>query len=232
MTDQDRGPGSATPPAGSDLGRRVRFRRCRLGLSLAEVAARAGASPGYLRHVEEDPAEPGAEFLLRLADALDTTVAELVGGTVEFPPGLAGAAARPEVLVLDTAACWTHLGTHGVGRVAVTVDDAPAIFPVNYTVTDGGIAFRTAPESGPAAAAGDRAALEVDHLDDAFGEGWSVLVVGPARAVTDPAEDRRLTAAAHSDPWVGARPLWIALDPVHLTGRRIHATGRPAPVSA
>ncbi|GAA3193467.1 MULTISPECIES: pyridoxamine 5'-phosphate oxidase family protein [Streptomyces] len=230
--DQDRGPGATPPPAGSDLGRRVRFRRRRLGLSLAEAAARAAASPGYLRHVEEEPAQPGAAFLLRLADALETTVAELVGGTAEFPPGLAGAAARPEVLVLDAADCWAHLATHGVGRLAVTVDDAPAIFPVNYTVTDRRIAFRTAPESGPAAAAGHRAALEADHLDDAFGEGWSVLVVGPARAVTDAAEAHRLTTAAPSGPWVGPHPLWIVLDPERVTGRRIRAAGMPLSTSS
>ncbi|MFD9813499.1 helix-turn-helix domain-containing protein [Streptomyces sp. NPDC059080] len=231
MTDQERAPGPVPRPTGSDLGRRVKFRREHLGLTREEVAARTAASPRYLRHVEEDPAQPGTAFLLRLADALDTTLAELVGGTVEFPPGLAGAAARPEVLVLDTAACWAHLSTHGVGRLAVTVDDAPALFPVNYTVADGKIAFRTATESGPAAAAGHRVALEVDHLDEAWSEGWSVLVVGPARTVTDAAEAHRLTAAARSSPWVGARPLWMVLDPERITGRRIRATGFSAPAT-
>ncbi|MFF9481866.1 helix-turn-helix domain-containing protein [Streptomyces sp. NPDC014733] len=224
MTAQERGSGPAPPPAGSDLGRRTRARRQQLALTREEVATRAAASPGYLRYVEESDARPGIAFLLRLADALDTTVAELAGRTVELPPGLAEAAARPEVLALSTTECWARLSTHGVGRIAVTVDGSPAIFPVNYTVTGDKIAFRTAPGSGPAAAAGGRAALEVDHIDDAFSEGWSVLAVGPARTVTSDTDARWLGTVARSAPWVGERPQWIVLEPDRITGRRIRAT--------
>ncbi|MFD9813387.1 helix-turn-helix domain-containing protein [Streptomyces sp. NPDC059080] len=233
MSCQERGPGPTPPRDGSDLGRRVRFRRRQLGLTREEVAARAAASPGYLRYVEEHAALPGIAFLLRLADALDTTVAELAGQTVELPPGLAEAVVRPEVLVLvlSVAACWEHLSTHGVGRLAVTVDGVPAIFPVNYTVAGEKIAFRTAPESGPAEAAGRQAALEVDHIDDAFRQGWSVLVIGSARTATSDTDARRLERAARSGPWVGERPQWIVLDPTRITGRRIRATGAPTSTS-
>src|SRR5438105_9813849 len=58
---------------GSDLGRRATLRRQQLGLSREEVAARAGASPDYVRYVEERAADPDIGFLLRLADALETT---------------------------------------------------------------------------------------------------------------------------------------------------------------
>uniref|UniRef100_UPI00099FA13D pyridoxamine 5'-phosphate oxidase family protein n=1 Tax=Streptomyces noursei TaxID=1971 RepID=UPI00099FA13D len=42
------------------------------------------------------------------------------------------------------------LSTHGIGRVAVTPNDTPAVFPVNYTVVDDVIAYRTQAGSGPA----------------------------------------------------------------------------------
>ncbi|MFI0786299.1 helix-turn-helix domain-containing protein [Streptomyces lydicus] len=230
MTNQDPGPGSEPVRTRSDLGRRATLRRQQLGLTREEVAARAAASPGYLQYVEESAAEPSIGFMLRLAGALDTTVAELVGGTEELPAGFGKAAAHPEVLVLSPAECRERLSTHGVGRVAMTVDDAPAIFPVNYTVADELIAYRTAPEAGPAAAAGQEVAMEVDHIDDAFSQGWSVLVVGRAHVVANAYEARRLEEHAHTAPWVGdGRHQWIAIHPTRITGRRIRVMGARAP---
>ncbi|WP_411124072.1 helix-turn-helix domain-containing protein [Streptomyces sp. x-19] len=228
----DRASGSGTEPGRgrSDLGRRIAARRQQLGLSRAEVAARAAASPGYLAYVEEHAAEPSIGFLLRLAGALDTTVAELTGSTVDLPTGFGQAGAHPEVLALGPAECRELLSTHGIGRVAVTVDDTPAVFPVNYTVVDDVIAYRTQAGSGPAAAAGHEAALEVDHIDDAFSQGWSVLAVGPAEVVTGFYESRRFEEQAYSAPWVGSgRYQWIALRPHHLSGRRIRVPGAPTP---
>ncbi|MCF3142537.1 helix-turn-helix domain-containing protein [Streptomyces platensis] len=229
MTNKEPDPRSEPVRTGSDLGRRAALRRQQLGLTREEVAARAAASPGFLQYVEESAADPGIGFLLRLASALDTTVAELAGGTTELPAGFGKAAAHPEVLVLSPAECRERLSTHGVGRVAVTVDDAPAVFPVNYTVADELIAYRTAPEAGPAAAAGQEVAMEVDHIDDAFSQGWSVLVVGRAHMVTNSYESRRLEEHAHTGPWVGdGRYQWIAIHPTRITGRRIRVMGSHA----
>ncbi|MEW1750623.1 helix-turn-helix domain-containing protein [Streptomyces angustmyceticus] len=233
MTNREPDSGSEPLRPRSDLGRRVALRRQQLGLTREEVAARAAASPGFLQYVEESAAEPGIGFMLRLAGALDTTVAELVGGTMELPAGFGKAAPHPEVLVLSPAECRERLSTHGVGRVAVTVDDTPAVFPVNYTVADELIAYRTAPEAGPAAAAGHEVALEVDHIDDAFSQGWSVLVVGRAHVVTDSSESRRLEEHARTAPWVGdGRHEWIAIRPTRITGRRIRVMGTHAPSRA
>ncbi|MEU8995382.1 pyridoxamine 5'-phosphate oxidase family protein [Streptomyces caniferus] len=229
MTKSEKGSDSKISGTRSDLGRRAALRRQQLGLTREEVASRAAASPGYLQYVEESAADPNIGFMLRLAGALETTVAELAGGTMELPAGFGKAAAHPEVLVLSPAECRERLSTHGVGRVAVTVDDAPAVFPVNYTVSDELIAYRTAPEAGPAAAAGQDVALEVDHIDDAFSQGWSVLVAGHAHVVTDPYEARRLEERAHTGPWVGdGRHQWIAIHPNRITGRRIRVMGAHA----
>ncbi|MFF0622285.1 helix-turn-helix domain-containing protein [Streptomyces sp. NPDC004296] len=226
----DRATGSGAEPARdrSDLGRRAALRRQQLGLTREEVASRAAASPGYLQYVEEHGAEPSIGFLLRLAGALDTTVAELTGGTADLPPGLGKAGAHPEVLALGPDECRELLATHGVGRVAVTLDEAPAVFPVNYTVVDDVIAYRTQAGSGPAAAAGHEVALEVDRIDEAFSQGWSVLAVGPAEVVTGFYASRKFEEQAYSAPWVGGgRYQWIAIRPTRLSGRRIRVPGAP-----
>jgi transcriptional regulator with XRE-family HTH domain len=219
-----------SPTGRTDLGRRAAFRREQLGLSREEVAARAAASPGYLQYVEERAATPGIGFMLRLAHALQTTVEELTGGTADLPEGFGRAGNRPQLLELSFDECRERLSTHGVGRVALTVDGEPAVFPVNYTVAGDRIAYRTAPGSGPSEAAGKEVALEVDHIDDAFSQGWSVLAVGPAHVVTDLDDILALEEYAFTAPWVGGgRQQWIVMRPTRITGRRIRVQGLATP---
>lgn len=222
MTEQLSSRTAESPPMG-DLGRRLVQRRTLLGLSCEETAARAGMATSYLRYLEEQPVvAPGMGALLRLAGALLTTVTELTGGDHERPPGPGRAARHAEFTALTTAECRALLSTHGVGRLAVPTATGPAVVPVNYTVVDGAIVFRTAVGSTPALAAGLPVAFEVDRIDDAFSSGWSVLVRGDARAVTDLAEARRLDGVAYSAPWSGGRrTLWIRIEPRVLSGRRI-----------
>ena len=98
----------------------------------------------------------------------------------------------------------------------------PVIVPVNYSVVDGAIVYRTAPGAMPSRAAGRQVTFEIDRIDDAFGEGWSVLALGRARTVTDADDVRRLTEHAFSTPWTGGvREEWVRIDALSLTGRRI-----------
>jgi len=213
---------SRRPSDPGDIGRRVALQRERLGLTREEVAARAAMAPGYLAYLEENPASPSGPGLLRLAAALETTVDWLRGGGADLPPGRGRAAYHPELYELDEEQCRARLATHGVGRVAVSTPDGPAIVPVNYLVAGDEIAFRTAPGSTPAAAVGQEVAFEVDHLDEIVKRGWSVLVVGLARAAGE-AEAARLTARAPSEPWAGGeRDQWVIVRPERITGRRIH----------
>ncbi|GGZ19499.1 helix-turn-helix domain-containing protein [Streptomyces poonensis] len=208
-----------------DLGRRIAQCRTELGVTREETAARAGMATGYLQHLEEHPtASPEAAVLLRLAGALETTVKHLTGGDTELPPGLGQAARTPEFTELTEEECRALLSTHGVGRLAVYTLPGPVIVPVNYSVVDGAIVLRTAPGSTPSQAVGRQVGFEVDHIDEAFSEGWSVLVRGRAWAVTDPAEKARLAARAYSTPWAGGRrEQWLRIEPVIVTGRRITA---------
>ncbi|MGX5210918.1 helix-turn-helix domain-containing protein [Streptomyces violaceus] len=206
-----------------DLGRRITQRRTELGLTRQETATQAGMAPAYLQYLEERPtADPGAGTLLRLAGVLKTTVWHLTGGDTELPPGLGRASRTPRFTELTEAECRSLLSTHGVGRLAVPTGSGPVVIPVNYSVVDGAIVFRTDPGTTPAEAVGQQVAFEVDRIDEAFSEGWSVLVRGPARAVTDPDEVARLAEQAYSTPWAGGRrELWLRIEPVAVTGRRI-----------
>lgn len=67
-----------------DLGRRVAARRQELGLSRAQLASRAGMAASYIGYLEEHPANVGNGGLMRLADALATTPAVLLGSGGEL----------------------------------------------------------------------------------------------------------------------------------------------------
>ncbi|WP_329138887.1 pyridoxamine 5'-phosphate oxidase family protein [Streptomyces sp. NBC_01476] len=214
---------ASSASAQGDVGRRLAQRREQLSLTRTQAAERAGVDPGYLEYVEEQPgASPGAEFLLRMADALDTTLSHLRGGDTGLPPGTGRAARNPRFTELDAAECRALMADHGVGRIGVRTPEGPAIVPVNYDVVDGAVVFRTAPGSAPSLAAGHETAFEVDRIDDALSRGWSVLVTGPAARVTDPETVRHLTARAYTTPWAGGeRDEWIRLEPARVSGRRI-----------
>lgn len=218
------------PHAMGDLGRRVATRRARLGLSREEVAERAGSTPGYIAYVEEEIPNAGPGFLSRLANALETTVEDLAGYTADLPQGGDVAGHDPRMEEIDAAECWALLDDHGVGRIATEGQDGLVVFPVNYQVVDGKIVFMTADDSdlARASASGVEIAFEQDRVDEAFSQGWSVLVVGAARTVSDRSEAARLKEAAHSEPWAGGeRGTVVTLAPRRVTGRRVVVPGAP-----
>ncbi|MFF4054866.1 helix-turn-helix domain-containing protein [Streptomyces sp. NPDC001668] len=213
---------TAGSPRG-DLGRRIAVRRKALDLSREEAAAQTGVAASYLQYLEEFPgAAPGRSVLLRLAEVLHTTVTDLAGGDSDQTPGPGRAGSDPTFAELTVQECRELLSTHGVGRVAIPTVSGPVIVPVNYSVVDGAIVYRTAPGAMPSRAAGCQVTFEIDRIDDAFSEGWSVLAIGRARTVTDADDVRRLTEHAFSTPWAGGpREEWVRIDALSLTGRRI-----------
>ncbi|MFJ9898337.1 helix-turn-helix domain-containing protein [Streptomyces sp. NPDC091280] len=222
MTEQTEARTADGSPAG-DLGRRLAARRVELGLSQGQTAARACMATPYLQYLEEHAGSaPSRGVLLKLAAVLETSVSALTGGDVDLPPGTGQAGRAPEFTELSRTECGDLLSTHGVGRLALSTDRGPVIVPVNYSVVDGTIVFRTARGSTPALAAGSRVAFEVDRIDDVFSQGWSVLVRGHAHLVTELGERLRIADQAHSTPWAGGRrDLWMRIEPSSVTGRRI-----------
>ncbi|NBE50274.1 helix-turn-helix domain-containing protein [Streptomyces boluensis] len=214
----------------SDLGRRVAARRTELGLSAEEVAARTGSTPGYIERLEEQLPMPGTAFLVRLANGLETTVQDLMGYVSDLPAGSGRSGVHTWMDEVDEAECWALLSDHGVGRVAVTGRDGPEIFPVNYQVVNGKILMLTAADAplARAAEAGETIAFEEDCADQAFSQGWSVLVGGPARTVQDRAAAEEFRRSVHSTPWAGGdRDTVVLLTPRRVTGRRVLVEGAP-----
>jgi uncharacterized protein len=124
--------------------------------------------------------------------------------------------------LLSEAEAWELLVRGEVGRVGLTIGGVPAIFPVNYTVLDGTIVFRTAPGAKLSTAmAGNVVAFEVDHHERQGRIGWSVLVVGQCEVVHDLDVTFEVLHAG-LEPWVeGNRTKLIRIKPDLISGRRI-----------
>jgi hypothetical protein len=133
--------------------------------------------------------------------------------------------ARLEVLGRDE--CWSYLLRQGFGRVGAVVDGRPAVFPVNYTVSDAEVVFRVGSGTLLRAVADRSVAFEVDGHDVRYHEGWSVLVAGTARDETDPERRLRLEELPLR-PWAGGvRDHWVCIPVEEISGRRlVHVAGR------
>jgi nitroimidazol reductase NimA-like FMN-containing flavoprotein (pyridoxamine 5'-phosphate oxidase superfamily) len=216
--------GAALPPAGEpgDLGKRVSRRRNDLKLSRRQLAELAGVSVPYLEHLETHPALPTQAALRQLAAALQTTPETLLGAGTSQPPGQAGPSGHRVLQTLTAAECYDLLSPGGVGRVAFTTTDGPVVLPVNYAMAGQTVIFRTAPDTLLAGYLDGPAGFEVDRLDEALSQGWSVLVTGRAVRVTSEAEVRHLEHHASVRPWAGgARDVYVRIIPRKITGRRI-----------
>jgi nitroimidazol reductase NimA-like FMN-containing flavoprotein (pyridoxamine 5'-phosphate oxidase superfamily) len=203
-----------------DLARRVTHRRTELGLSTEELAKRAGIDAWFLAYFEQsaDTALSGGS-LQRLAVALDTTPFALEGGQVDRPPGLGRAGRHPVLESLTAEQCQEHLAAGGIGRIVLSTASGPLAVPVNFAFAGGAVIFRTS--DAMTARVFGVVAFEVDHIDEAMSEGWSVLVRGHARLVDDP-EERLAIAHLDSEPWAGgARLNVISIEPFEMTGRVI-----------
>jgi nitroimidazol reductase NimA-like FMN-containing flavoprotein (pyridoxamine 5'-phosphate oxidase superfamily)/DNA-binding transcriptional regulator YiaG len=212
-----------SPPDPGDLSKRIVQRRDELHLSQAQAATRAGLSLRYLEYLERYPARPAPAALRQLAAALQTTPAALLGGGANVPPwhGIRPADLRV-FSKLGSAECRRLITPGGVGRIAFSTLDGPTIIPVNFAVLADTIVIRTAEGTVIDGHADGPVALEVDHIDEALRQGWSVLVRGPAHHVTHPAELSRLQEDAAVWPWAGGeREVYVRIIPSQITGRRI-----------
>lgn len=122
---------------------------------------------------------------------------------------------------LSEQQCWAHLAEHRFGRLAYVQRDGPVIIPLNYVAQDGKLWVRTASYNQLAVhLAGQRAAFEVDEIDERGHSGWSVLVRGRAEHVVDAGA----VAVSWPDPapWpAGIRTMLFCLTPNEVTGRAL-----------
>jgi len=218
-------PASAALPSAwesGDLGKRLSRRRQELKLGRRQLAELAGVSLPYLQYLETQPARPTQAALRQLAAALQTTPEMLLGVGTSQPSGRARPSGHPVLQTLTAAECYERLSAGGVGRVAFSTVDGPVVVPVNYVMVAHTVIFRTAPDTLLAGHLDCLAGFEVDRLDEALSQGWSVLVSGRAVRVTSEAEVRHLEQYADVRPWAdGARDVYVRIIPHRITGRSI-----------
>jgi len=208
----------------SDFGRRIAQRRGELGLSTRQLEAAAGLGRGYVEYLESaNSPNAGVETLARLASALHTSAEALTGSDVNVAPGRHAPAHHARLSTLSAEECSALLGERGIGRIVFVAPRGPVALPVNYTVIDGDVVFRTAADNTIDTNSSDApVSFEVDHIDEASGEGWSVLLTGRLHRFEGAPE-----ALKENDPtpWAsGDRPVLLRLTPSERSGRRISAS--------
>ncbi len=131
--------------------------------------------------------------------------------------------AQTRVHTLSRAEALELLQGHAyVGRLGFIVEGRPMILPINYLADDDTIVFCTEPGT-KLSAVGDGAPVvfEVDDSRALYHAGWSVVVSGIAREVTDPTElDGLRRGPLHS--WAThATEHWVRISIDEVSGRRI-----------
>jgi nitroimidazol reductase NimA-like FMN-containing flavoprotein (pyridoxamine 5'-phosphate oxidase superfamily) len=145
-------------------------------------------------------------------------------------PSRESLAARPAVhrralRTLSPTECFELLEPGGIGRVGFTAAAGIMMLPVNFAVAGKTIVFRTARDTLLALYANAPVSFQVDRLDEALREGWSVLAHGRAHEVTDERAVKRLEDTTHLEPWAGgARDVYIRIALTRISGRRIEST--------
>lgn len=124
--------------------------------------------------------------------------------------------------ILSRQECLDLLSRAAVGRVGLTVDVLPAIFPVNYTLLGEDVVFRTGwGRKLQAATHHQVVCFEVDGFDSSTREGWSVLLTGRAEVI----DDGELLARVSDlplEPWAGGgRDHYVLIRSELLSGRRV-----------
>ncbi|MET8827855.1 pyridoxamine 5'-phosphate oxidase family protein [Streptomyces sp. NPDC004610] len=120
------------------------------------------------------------------------------------------------------------LGGVSLGRIVFTRHALPTVRPVNHVLDDGDIVLRThdgaalTSQAQGAGTPGVVVAYEADALDPDTHLGWSVVVTGYARLVTDPADLARYHRLIH--PWVDQEmSQTVRIHPDLVTGVRLVA---------
>ncbi|MFI5497756.1 pyridoxamine 5'-phosphate oxidase family protein [Nocardia asteroides] len=129
-----------------------------------------------------------------------------------------------DVVELDRAEALRLVAGAPFGRVVFTRDALPAIRPVNHLVDGEAIIVRTRVTSRLTSAVHGNApvvvAYAVDDIDPVRRTGWSVMVTGFARTVTDPERVARYERLLR--PWVGrVMDTVLAIEPEIVAGIRL-----------
>ena len=127
---------------------------------------------------------------------------------------------------LGRAEAMALLGGVSLGRIVFTQHALPTIRPVNHVLDRGEIVIRThagaalTRQAGRSGSGGVVVAYEAEAIDPHTHLGWSVIVTGYARLVTDPRDLARYQAML--EPWVDRTMDYaVRIRPDLVTGLRL-----------
>jgi uncharacterized protein len=131
----------------------------------------------------------------------------------------------PALLHVAHDECMRLVRNHPVqlGRIGFNdVEGKPLVLPVNFRLDGENVVMRVEPGSVLSEiAAGQRVAFEVDDVDTAWEEGWSVVLRGPLEPVTDAEEQERIERLGLRSWAGGDRVLFLVVRTDAVSGRRI-----------
>jgi Pyridoxamine 5'-phosphate oxidase len=154
--------------------------------------------------------------------ALGNRTADVHAGRMTSVPEPEERPARLRLGALSPDECRLRLTQACIGRVVFVDGRGPVALPVNYQIFDEDIVFRTTAASSLLASSYvNRVGFEVDEIDERRRQGWSVLVTGAVRLVTDDAELRAVRQLGVV-PWAeGERNQYLRLAVRSITGRHL-----------
>lgn len=162
---------------------------------------------------------PSVGNVARGEGAAASATPAVAGATHEAP----GAPGSPELVEIPEDECLALLGSKQLGRLVVVRGGVPQAYPVNYILDGRTVAMRTDPGMLLDWATLGQVAFEVDEIDEATREGWSVVVHGIGRDVTEGIDAWSEHVRSRAlEPWAGGeRRHWVALASTTFTGRRL-----------
>lgn len=135
---------------------------------------------------------------------------------------------EPWIEELPDEECLHLLRSSIIGRVSVQVDGYPAIVPVNHVLVEssghGPLLYLKTRAGTVLDRSHERVAFQIDEFDVLHRQGWSVLVRGMLRHAGDTA-----VGTVELEPWASGRDLWLLIEPLQITGRRLHPAARDWP---
>ena len=129
--------------------------------------------------------------------------------------------------ILPAHECWELLRQAPFGRLALSVQGEPDIFPINFVVDHGTIVFRTSEGTKSRSSEKSAVAFETDGLLDDGAVVWSVVVKGHAATINQTPE-LMSTVQLPLHPWeAGRKDRFMRLIPETISGRAF----TPAPAA-
>ncbi|MCW2945282.1 MAG: hypothetical protein JWR24_1999 [Actinoallomurus sp.] len=127
--------------------------------------------------------------------------------------------------VLDREDCLALMRSVTLGRVVFTDRALPAIQPVHFVLDGDDVIIAATPGSKLASATrGTIVAFEADAFESDTRFGWSVTVIGQARAVRVATEIERLSRLPLRSWAPRCHDYFIRIRGDYISGRRIHPT--------